>query len=131
MIKTFLSRNKIKLIFMIMTIVLFIGANRTYIHAGALEKEGLIKLNLDAENNFLPNGTKIMWAYYYDDEIYLNFNENILNYSGLYYEEKMLEEIYSYCRKNTEAKRISILINSEKRYLREGHETSHIELITF
>ncbi len=152
--KDFIRRLVIKIAVMVFMIVFIIGCNGTYIYANdfgtiyyyenyeegistvnvgfdgyeTTEKiEYIIKYLLEINGGYVPEGTELLWVFYFEGNLFLNFNENLLNYSGSFYEECLLEQIFLSCFSIEEVERVSIFINEESLYFPEGHEVIGVE----
>ncbi len=71
----------------------------------------------------VPEGMEINDVKLEYGHLYLDFNENILDHGGNYYESVLLSQIYKNAFSFESVKSVTILINGEQSYLPEGQET--------
>lgn len=100
---------------------------KEYFILGEVMEEEKIKLMLNTllyntqdKINYIPEGTKVLNVKLINNNLFINFNENIENYGGNHYEINLIKQILYTCFDFENIQNVTFLINGKFKLLPEG-----------
>lgn len=76
--------------------------------------------NSNKRNLYIPNNTKVLETKIINKDLFINFNENILNYGGSNYEINLIRLILHTCFQFENIETVTFLIEGKFKFLPEG-----------